>query len=276
MFTQKIISKNNVKEFSAPAKDQYTLMQIIGIWLAGGAPLWLLGWVAYPVLSTKLPPMDAGLLRLKLLTVGLIWEFVFAMIILYREEGNLRLETISRRFRLNHPVATGSGESKKALWWWIIPLILLVAFIGMVVRPLIVNFFGTFFPSLTGIINTFDSKAMFDRELFPLWVGAWGWFGLVFVNALFNTVLGEEFLFRGVLLPKMKGVFGKWDWVANGLIFGLYHIHQPWGIPSSILTGLIYAFSAKRFRTTWFSIVLHSGQSIFMMFLMLGLVLGMA
>ncbi|MBN1306015.1 MAG: hypothetical protein JXA13_16380 [Anaerolineales bacterium] len=33
-----------------------------------------------------------------------------------------------------------------------------------------------------------------------------------------NTVLGEELLFRGLLLPRMQGVFGKWDWLANGLL----------------------------------------------------------
>jgi hypothetical protein len=35
----------------ASEKDQYTLWQIFGIWLAAGAPMWLLGWVAYPALS---------------------------------------------------------------------------------------------------------------------------------------------------------------------------------------------------------------------------------
>jgi hypothetical protein len=34
----------------------------------------------------------------------------------------------------------------------------------------------------------------------------------------------------GMLLPKMEGVFGKWSWVANGVLFGFYHLHQPWGI----------------------------------------------
>jgi len=276
MSTQEIVSKNSVQELSVSAKSQFTLWQVLGIWLAGGAPMWLLGWVAYPALSAGLPPMEAGLLRLKLLTVGLVWEFMLAMIILYREEGNIRPGAIRRRFRLNHPVSARTGETKKALWWWIVPLILLVAFIGMAVRPMIVNFTGTVFPSLTGLINTFESKAMYDPKLFDQWVGAWGWFGLIFVQSLFNAALGEEFLFRGVLLPKMESVFGKWDWVANGVIFGLYHLHQPWGIPSSILTGLIYAFSAKRFHTTWFSIILHSGQSIFMLFLILGLVLGLA
>jgi len=46
-------------------------------------------------------------------------------------------------------------------------------------------------------------------------VGAWGIWGLFLLNALFNTFLGEELLFRGLLLPRMAGVFGKWDWVMN-------------------------------------------------------------
>jgi len=107
-------------------------------------------------------------------------------------------------------------------------------------------------------------------------VGAWGFFWLFFALGIFNTFLGEEFIFRGVLLPKMEGVFGKWDWVANAVIFGFYHLHQPWGIMASILTGLLYAFFARRFRSSWFSIILHSGQTVFMLFLILGLVLGLA
>ena len=95
-------------------KKPYTLWQIFGIWLAAGAPMWLLGWVAYPALSAGLPLTDAGLLRIKLFTGGLIWEFVLAMLILYREEGNIRWSTIRRRFWLNHPVSPKTGETRKA------------------------------------------------------------------------------------------------------------------------------------------------------------------
>jgi hypothetical protein len=73
------------------SKNQYVLWQILGIWLMAGAPMWLLGWVIYPALSAGLPAMDAGLLRIGLLTVGLVWEFILAMIILYREEGNIAI-----------------------------------------------------------------------------------------------------------------------------------------------------------------------------------------
>jgi uncharacterized protein len=98
----------------------------------------------------------------------------------------------------------------------------------------------------------------------------------VVVQAAFNTILGEEFLFRGVLLPKMEAAFGRWSWVANGVLFGLYHVHQPWGIPNAVLTGLLYTFPAYRFRSTWMSIILHSGQSVYLAFLVLGIVLGLA
>lgn len=276
MSTQEITPTNNLQTLSITyKKDQYTLWQILGIWLAAGAPMWLLGWVAYPAMSAGLPPVDAGLLRMKLLTVGLIWQFVLAMIILYREEGNIRLSTMSRRFWLNHPVSAKTGETKKALWWWIIPLILLVASLEMGLRSVLVNLWTTIFPFFAEP-KGYDASVLFSPELRAQWVGAWNWLGLTFALALFNTFLGEEFIFRGVLLPKMEGVFGRWDWVANGVLFSFYHLHQPWGILATLPADLIFAYSGKRFHSNWFPIILHSGQSVFFLVLILGLVLGLA
>lgn len=276
MSTQEITPTNNLQTLSITyKKDQYTLWQILGIWLAAGAPMWLLGWVAYPAMSAGLPPVDAGLLRMKLLTVGLIWQFVLAMIILYREEGNIRLSTISRRFWLNHPVSAKTGETKKALWWWIIPLILLVASLEMGLRSVLVNLWTTIIPFFAEP-KGYDASVLFSPELRAQWVGAWNWLGLTFALAIFNTFLGEEFIFRGVLLPKMEGVFGRWDWVANGVLFSFYHLHQPWGILATLPADLIFAYSGKRFHSNWFPIILHSGQSVFFLVLILGLVLGLA
>jgi membrane protease YdiL (CAAX protease family) len=107
--------------------------------------------------------------------------------------------------------------------------------------------------------------------------GAWGILGLFGISALFNTVLGEELLFRGLLLPRMSGVFGKWDWAANGVLFGLYHLHQPWMIFSSMLEGVfLFAFPSRYLKSSWYGIIAHSGQSVFFCFLILGLVLGLA
>jgi membrane protease YdiL (CAAX protease family) len=108
-------------------------------------------------------------------------------------------------------------------------------------------------------------------------VGAWGIWGLILLSALFNTFLGEELLFRGLLLPRMAGVFGKWDWVMNGLLFGIYHLHQPWGILNGIISGMLFfTLPSRYFRSSWFGVIAHSGQSIFFAILILGLVLGLA
>ncbi|HSG41931.1 MAG TPA: CPBP family intramembrane glutamic endopeptidase [Anaerolineales bacterium] len=260
-------------EKTTSANEQYTLWQIFLIWLGAGAPMWLLGWVAYPALSKGLSITDAGLMRLRLLTIGLIWQFVLSMIILYREEGNIRLETIRRRFWLNNPISPKTGEKFKKLWWWIIPLILLTVAAEFLLSGPLNDLWVSVFPFLAEPPG-FAADALFETP--EKWIGAWNLLALFTVLAVFNTFLGEEFIFRGVLLPKMEGVFGKWDWVANGVIFGVYHLHQPWGLPGGILVGLIFAFSGKHFRTNWFPIILHSGQSVFIFVLILGLVLGLA
>lgn len=265
----------NTQGIPATNTDQYAWWQILGIWLAAGAPMWVLGWLVYPILSQNLASVDAGLLRMKLLTVGLAWQFALAMIILYREEGNFRLSTISRRFWLNHPVSLKNGETKKRLWWWLIPLALLVIVLEIGLRSVFVDLWVNIFPFFAEP-EGYDFSALLAPELRAQFVEDWGLLALFFVLALFNTFLGEEFLFRGVLLPKMEGVFGKWDWVANGVLFAFYHLHQPWGILADIPAALVFAFTGKRFRSNWFPIILHSGQSVFFLFLILGLVLGLA
>lgn len=269
-------SATQAKDLSAVEQEgQYTLPQIIGIWLAAGAPMWVLSWLIYPSLNRDLSAVDAGLLRIKLLIVGLVWQFILSMIILYREEGNLGFETIRRRFRLNSPISPKTGKRDNRLWWLIVPFILLVVVLYMWITPALNGFWTQFFPFLTEP-ERYSMAALFAPELRVFWIGAWNLVALQVVLSVFNTFLGEEFLFRGVLLPKMKGVFAKWDWVANGVLFGLYHLHQPWGVPGNILSGLVFAFTGKRYRSSWFPIILHSGQSVYFLLLILGLVLGLA
>jgi hypothetical protein len=48
-------------------------------------------------------------------------------------------------------------------------------------------------------------------------------------------------------------------------------------MPGSAAGGaLLYALPAKRFGSTWMAIIVHSAQSVYFLFLILGLVLGLA
>jgi membrane protease YdiL (CAAX protease family) len=90
---------------------------------------------------------------------------------------------------------------------------------------------------------------------------------------VFNTVLGEELLFRGLLLPRMRGAFGRYDWIVNAVLFGAYHLHQPWSIPGSMLDGMAMSYPSRRWRSVWMGVAVHSSQSLFLLALLLTLVL---
>ena len=276
MSTQGIAATNQLQQVSTSRKtDQYTLWQILAIWFAAGAPLWIFGWLVHPALSQGLPAVDRGLLWMKLDLVALVWQFALTMFILYREEGNFRIATISRRFWLNSPISPKTGRKDNRLWWLLIPLLMLTAALELGLAHFLTETWTTLFPALAEPPSR-SLDALFAPEMQARWVGAWNFFALFVITSLFNNFLSEEFLFRSVLLPKMNGVFGKWDWVANGFMFGIYHLHMPWTIPVNILFGWLMAFPAKRYHTTWFPIILHNGQAFYFGFLMLGLVLGLA
>jgi uncharacterized protein len=61
----------------------------------------------------------------------------------------------------------------------------------------------------------------------PRFQGQWWILGLALTSMLFAYILGEGLPFRGVLLRRMAGVFGRWDFVANSVLFGLYHGWYP-------------------------------------------------
>ncbi len=159
---------------------------------------------------------------------------------------------------------------------WVVPFLIAVAVVELVLDTPLEKAWVSIFPFFREPAG-YSFEAFFgSQQILERLEGAWWFFALFVIQAVFNTILGEEFLFRGVLLPRMEGVFGRWSWMANGVLFGLYHVHQPWGIPNAILTGLLYTYPAYRYRSTWMSIALHSAQSAYLTFLVLGVVLGVA
>ena len=254
---------------------QYSLGTILLVWAAAAVPMGVLGWVVAPALAAG--SAKPGFVRLAVLSIGLVWQFALVVILLYRETGTLRWSIMRGRLWLAQPSTEGGSRTDRRLWWWLIPLIVLTALYELQVGGALDHLWVSLFPalaepqsfSMAGFLDSPQGKA----EM----VGAWGFFWLFIVQAVFNTVIGEELLFRGLLLPRMAGVFGKWDWVANGMLFGFYHLHQPWGFISAAIEGaFLFAFPTKRFQSAWFGIIAHSGQSVFFAFLLLGLVLGLA
>lgn len=266
---------NTQHENNGNSIPQYSLAKILAVWAAAAIPMGLLGWVVAPALAQD--SNKPGFERLAILTVGLVWQFVLVMILLYQETGSLRWSILKERLWLNAPRSPKTGEIRYRFLWRLIPLVLLTGGYEIMLSGSVNKVWVSMFPFLAEPARFSMNAALSSPELKAKLAGAWGVLFLFIFQAIFNTVIGEELLFRGLLLPRMSGAFGKWDWLMNGLLFGLYHLHQPWGMISSAIKGIfLLALPSRTYRSAWFGIVVHSGQSLFLTFLILGLVLGLA
>jgi len=89
---------------------------------------------------------------------------------------------------------------------------------------------------------------------------------LYFVIGLVFNIFGEEFYYRGYLLPKVRNVFGRWDWVANGILFTLKHVYQRWLFPGILVGGLGFAFAFGPLGSLPLAMVFHwTGNFLFQM-----------
>jgi len=104
--------------------------------------------------------------------------------------------------------------------------------------------------------------------------GAWWLLALALVSCLFNYLLGEALLFHGVLLPRMRGVFGRHAAVANAVLFGLYHVHLLPALPSVILSNLAYSLPAQRYRSVWLAVLVHGFEGVVLMTIVTLVILG--
>jgi uncharacterized protein len=259
-------------------REQYSLAKILGIWALAAAPMGILSWIVFPLVAPDFEsdPFAFAVTLVVLLALGLVWLFALSMIIVRREEGDLRWVTVKRRLRLNIPRDPATGQPRARLWLWVVPFLVGVGVVELVLNTRLENAWVSVFPFLAEPEGRSFDAFLGSQEIQQRLVGAWWFFALFVVQSVFNTILGEEFLFRGVLLPRMEGVFGRWSWVANNVLFALYHVHVPWVLPNAFLTGLLYTYPAYRYRSTWMSIILHSAQSVYIGFLVLGIVLGLA
>jgi uncharacterized protein len=243
---------------------QYSLGQIVAVWAAAAVPMGVLAWIVAPSLADRLNgagdvPMFKALILL--LTAGLVWQFVLVAGLVWLEQRNLRWATVSQALWLRSPRSPATGRVGGKLWLILIPLFALFAAEELLpaLSPPRGRDLGAFFGS--------DAGQSFIK-------GNWGWFALVLLLFLFNTVLGEELLFRGLLLPRMNRVFGRGDWAANGVLFAGYHLHTPWMIPATLLIDTFaIAYPSKRYQSAWIGIAVHSTQSVFFGALVLALVL---
>jgi uncharacterized protein len=233
-----------------PEMPQYTLRQILGVWAAVTVPMSILSWVITPWLSHRLggrdPFIDALLICF---SVGLFWMITLVLILVRREQGSLAWSRVRDALWLRAPQDPKSGRVGGRVWWWALVFTLLSA----AVNALPIDPIGPLPRDLPKAIGT-------DR-LDHYFSGNWIGYGLA-VAVVFLAPVAEELVFRGLLLPRIRAVFGRGDVVASGVLFTIYHLHQPWSMPATLIDGILtQAYPTRRFRSTWMGLITHTAPS---------------
>jgi membrane protease YdiL (CAAX protease family) len=241
------------------AVTQYSLRRTLAVWAAAAVPMALLAWIVAPWLRDQIGGRDPFIEALLIcLNVGLVWQLALVLFLVRREQGSLAWSRVRDALWLRAPRDPKTRRVGGRVWLWALPF---VVFSGAV-NALPIDPVGPAPRDLPKLIDTDRATHFFH--------GNWGAFALLVGVALLAPVI-EELLFRGLLLPRMRSAFGRRDFLANGALFTLYHLHQPWSMPATLIDGTVnQAYASKRFRSTWMGLITHTVPS----FVIIGVVLG--
>ncbi len=229
---------------------QYSLRRILAVWAAATVPMSVLGWVVAPWLSGQIGGRDPFIDSLLIcFNLGLLWQLVLVLILVRREQGSLAWSRVREALWLWAPRDPKTGRIGGRIWWWA----LLFTLLSGVVNLLPIDPTGPLPRDFPSAILTDRIHDYFDGNL----VG----FALL-VAVTFLSPIVEELFFRGLLLPRMRSAFGRGDIFVNGLLFALYHLHQPWSMPAALIDGTLnQAYPTRRFQSTWMGLITHTSLS---------------
>lgn len=107
-------------------------------------------------------------------------------------------------------------------------------------------------------IGQFDHSPAF-MSFEPLGKGRY-WLLLVWFPYWILNILGEEFLWRGVMLPRQEIAFGKYAWLIHGFGWGLFHIAFGWQMLITLIPLIfIQSYVVQKTKNSWIGVIMHGG-----------------
>ena len=112
--------------------------------------------------------------------------------------------------------------------------------------------------------------ARFNQEAGGL-QGNWLAFALMAIHFCFN-IIGEEFWWRGYILPRQELAFGKWTWLVHGALWAvLFHAFKWWDVIGLLPGDLLMVYIVWRTKNTTTIVIMHTLTNISaVLFVLLG------
>jgi membrane protease YdiL (CAAX protease family) len=117
---------------------------------------------------------------------------------------------------------------------------------------------GLIMKGLEIAIGQFDHSPAF-MSFEPLSKGRY-WLLLVWFPYWILNIFGEEFLWRGVMLPRQEIAFGKYAWLIHGFGWGLFHIAFGWQLLITLIPLIfIQSYVVQKTGNSWIGVIMHGG-----------------
>jgi len=171
---------------------------------------------------------------------GIFTPLVILGILILKNEGfKLDKETISTRLRFRR-------LNKSDLLCTLTGFIAVAILSGLVMKLLVI------------IVGQFDPSPKF-MTFEPLSKGRY-WLLLIWLPYWILNILGEEFIWRGVMLPRQELAFGKFTWIIHGFGWGLFHIAFGWKLLITLIPLIfIQSYVVQKTKNSWTGVIIHGG-----------------
>jgi membrane protease YdiL (CAAX protease family) len=214
---------------------------IPSILIYAGASLLMYLQTAYviPYLSER-TGQETILLWFIVAGLGIFTPLIILGLIILRNEGyQINRDTITSRLRFRK-------LTRSDLIWT------LAGFLAVAISS------GLIMKLLEFIIGQFDHSPKF-MTFEPLTKGRY-WLLLVWMPYWILNILGEEFIWRGVMLPRQEPAFGKLTWLFHGSGWGLFHIAFGWKLLVTLIPLIfIPSYIVQKTKNSWTGVILHGG-----------------
>ena len=137
-------------------------------------------------------------------------------------------------------------KMNKADWRWSIGSVFIIGILSFAIIKLL--------EFLTGKVETHPSFMYFE----PLTPDRY-WILLIWFPYWLLNIMGEEILWRGVILPRQELVFRKNAWLIHGICWGIFHITFGLHLLLSLMPILfIQSYVVQRRKNSWVGVVIHA------------------
>ena len=173
--------------------------------------------------------------------IGIFTPLIITGIIILNFEG-YKLSSITWKERLRFKKVTSNDLA------WSISGLVIIGVLSALIMEL-----------LKLVVGDFDHSPPF-MSFVPLTITGKYWLLLIWFPYWILNILGEEFLWRGVMLPRQEIAFGKYAWLIHGFGWGLFHIAFGWHLLITLLPIIfIQSFIVQKTKNSWTGVIIHAG-----------------